>query len=157
MVQIVNRAEQCIIVDTSAQVKWLMTELSKCTVAEYNVPELISEAVEILSSQQNVETNLVFVADRLYNHYLYKTNDVNTAKIISVTWMAFVGLLIDVYTQNNLWDSMGRSCYYYRSLMGYDIVMAVYQTDIDAYTLGNYYNPSGGPANDHINRNGVAA
>lgn len=148
--------ERCIIIETTGIVKWFISELSKCTVAEYNIPELISEAISLMKSQSHLNANIGFMTERLYEHYQYKTNSPETAKIISLSWAAFVGLLIDVYTVNNLWDKYGISNYYFKTLSGYDIVLAFYNPGVDALSLSPapIFN---GVNNDNHSATGIAA
>lgn len=157
MIQYIDRAERCIIIDTTALVKWFMAELAKAPIADYNIPELISEACNLLASQHSFTTNLGFITDRIYENYLYKTNCAVSAKMISLTWVTFTGGLVDVYTNNNLWDEQGVSNLYYRALSGYDIILAFYQPDADAFTLVNNYIAVENTTNDRFNRNGIAA
>lgn len=157
MLQHINRVEQLVIVDTTLLVKWFFQELSKAPVAEYNVGELIAEAIQALSSQTSIAVNIQFLTERLYEHYHYKTNCATSAKIISVTWMAFVGAMMDIFENNNLWDVNGHSRYYYRMLSGYDIVLSRFEDNIDALFGQTQFYPSEGIQHDNFSGDAVAA
>lgn len=147
--------EKVAILETSLILKWFIGELAACPVAEYDVNELVSEAIQVLGSQSNMSANLGFITERLYEHYLYKTNCAASAKIISINWMSFVGLLMDVYLKNNLWDEYGKCNYYFKRLAGYDIMIAVYNPDANAIMLQPPFIPCEGQAHDSIHRTGV--
>lgn len=115
------------IVPTAPLVEELISDLASMTIADYDLDELLTNAVNCLQ----VASEATSRTQEMALSYLRWSQSRGTGvphdgEILARAWVKFVNALSQVFAQMNAWYPNGVMYYYYERLHYHDMVVALY-------------------------------
>lgn len=118
--------EAKIILPTDGLVTDMLNKLSLMSNAAYRLEDLIAQSIAAL--EYRTSSRIGEIAEQMYDRYAVFCG-ADSASILSKAWLAFTTELYEMYVTANLWNDKGRCDYFYRGMLGNDIVIERYPMD----------------------------
>ena len=124
------------ILPTTDLIHELRRLLSQMTYADYRLEDLIAASIACL--EYRVSTRIPEYAEQLMDRHALYGGTADGSRI-SKAWFWFTTAMYDLYDILGLWNTTGRCDYYFKRMLGDDIVIERYDMDYTPLIVPSFY------------------